>query len=290
MALILLFSFGACDVINPAEDIPAYLHVEAFDFEVSPAQGTGNQKITEGWVYVNGDFLGAYSLPATLPVLATGDTDVFIDPGIQDNGISATPDIYTFLKRYSTTITFEPQREDTIRPVTGYASNANFVFIEGFESNQHFFKEDLDNNEASKIELTTSDVFEGNSSALIRLDRDNPLAEVGSIRVDEYSPFGGTAVYIEMNYKTDVPIALGWIGYDGFGIQQNVIIDRGVNSSGEWKKIYFNFSEVINEFRITDVASYQLIIQAAIPIENGDFALDEANVLLDNIKMIQFQQ
>ncbi|NJL74770.1 MAG: hypothetical protein HC892_06765 [Saprospiraceae bacterium] len=61
----------SCDLINPAESIPAYLYITPFEFEIENTlrQGTGDQKITEAWVSIDGEFLGTYSLPALVPIL-----------------------------------------------------------------------------------------------------------------------------------------------------------------------------------------------------------------------------
>ena len=65
-----LISFiTACDIINPEEDIPAY--IEILPYEYSPESGgSSSTKITDGWIYVDGEFLGAFNLPSTIPVLA----------------------------------------------------------------------------------------------------------------------------------------------------------------------------------------------------------------------------
>ncbi|MCB0638866.1 MAG: hypothetical protein KDC54_19695, partial [Lewinella sp.] len=49
----------ACDLINPEEPIPAYLYVAPFALNTAPnIEGSNSAKITEGWVFVNGEFLG----------------------------------------------------------------------------------------------------------------------------------------------------------------------------------------------------------------------------------------
>jgi hypothetical protein len=70
---------------NP-EQIPVYLDIQPFKInETGPGKW---QNITEAWLYVNGEFLGAYSLPAKVPVLAEGNTEIWVYPGVKENGIN----------------------------------------------------------------------------------------------------------------------------------------------------------------------------------------------------------
>ena len=67
------------------EQIPAYLYIKPFTVN---AQGDASwHKVTEGWLYVNGDYLGSYTLPATVPILADGQSEVWLYPGVKKNGI-----------------------------------------------------------------------------------------------------------------------------------------------------------------------------------------------------------
>src|SRR5438067_12211826 len=98
MAIML---FTSCEIINPSEDIPSYLHVESFSVTTNnETQGSNSSKITDVWVTVDGKALGTYELPATLPVLATGSHDVILSPGILINGIAATRTAYPFYTTY----------------------------------------------------------------------------------------------------------------------------------------------------------------------------------------------
>ncbi|HQU57565.1 MAG TPA: hypothetical protein PLU64_00170, partial [Saprospiraceae bacterium] len=97
------------------------------------------------------------------------------------------------------------------------------------------------------------------------------------------SPF----VYLEVNYKSDVPVLFGLIGNRKNGIpsQEVIILDPGFVPKAEWNKIYFNLSYLINEINQEE---YQVVFQAFIPIENGQFSRKQANVWLDNIKLLHF--
>lgn len=287
LLLVAALFISACDVINPAEPVPAYLQIDNFDFTVQTGQGSASHKITDAWVYVNGDFLGAYTLPATVPIIASGSSEILIDPGIKDNGIAATPDIYPFYKRYETTIDLVGGETFLIQPRTSYVDNTNFGFIESFESANHVFRDDLDNNDSTNVELDRSDVFEGSGSGRIFINQNFPAIEVGGIKFINYPP-SGTPVYVEMDYKADVPMAIGWVAYDAVGNRLGNFVDRGVNSKDTWNKVYFNFRETIREIEILGAVSYQMVLVSTLPIEDGAFALDDAEIMIDNVKVVRF--
>ncbi len=286
--LALGFAVESCDLINPAEPIPAYLHIRPFSFSTNASQGSSSSKITDGWVYVGGDFLGAYTLPATMPVIATGEQEVQVFPGIKDNGIAALPDIYPLYERYIVAVDLSENVEDTIRPVTHYVDNVRFALLEGFENNLHTFSEDLDDNQLTTLETSSQKVFEGSQSGRIFLDQENALFTAGSDRLNVFPP-GGTPVYVEMNYQTEVPLSVGLYGYDNVGVRTFQLINRGANANEEWNKIYFNFTEEMRTLSNSNIAEYQVVLQAVIPLDEGGFTLEEANIYVDNVKLVMFE-
>ena len=170
-ACLVCFLLSGCDIINPAEDIPAYLFVEAFTLETDPeTEGSNSARITEVWLTIDGQFRGAYSLPALIPVLKNGEAQVRLDAGIKENGVTATPDIYPFYEPWEGVVNLTPEVIDTIKPVIGYRDNAKFAFIEAFETNGHIFQNILQGESENRIQLTEADVFEGNSSGTFFAD------------------------------------------------------------------------------------------------------------------------
>ncbi|MEM9821003.1 MAG: hypothetical protein AAF985_08020 [Bacteroidota bacterium] len=283
----LLLGCFSCEIINPEEDIPAYLHIKPFQFSTNPfSEGSASHSITDAWVFVDNVFLGAYKLPATLPVLATGSQEVRVSAGILDNGISALPEIYTMYEEYRTTIDLVANEEDTIQPVTRYQGNLKFLLEpqEDFEAIGLRIGEDLDNNPMTNLVRTDTEVFEGAFSGHIHLTQDQPSIETGSIRFENVPfPIGAT-VYLEMNYKTDVVVVFGVIAYDALGQRIFAEFDKGINPKDTWNKIYFNFTDEILSFSNSDqVAFYQFCIHSQL-----DSDQEEGNIYFDNMKWITF--
>ncbi len=276
--------WSGCDIVNPDEEMPAYIHIEPFEFSASiSTQGSASAKITEAWVTVGGEFLGVYSLPATLPVLAEGVTEVKVEPGIKDNGVSATPEIYPFYESYITSVDLKPTVTDSIAPSTTYKSDARFAFIEGFETTNNIFADDIDGNPQTEVISAFSDAFEGEGVGRIVLTPENPVLQVATNFDEKFSGLQerGIFVYLEMNYKSDTEVAWGVVAYpEGLFTPPDIIYDPIFVARDEWNKIYFNLSRLFfesqaEEFQITFLAQ-------------ADAGLGETVILLDNVKLVHF--
>lgn len=278
--LALVISASACELINPAEEVPAFLYIEPFEFSTDPGtEGSSSANILEVWVTVNGDFLGVYTLPASVPVLASGMTNVRLDAGIHDNGIRSTPNIYPFYEAFVQDIELAPNETDTLRPTTSYRSNVRFAFIEDFENGSRIFTEQIEGQNG----LTSSNdvIFEGNQSGEITLTVANDLVQLGTAQI--YAGLADTSplVYLEMDYRSDVPVVWGVWGFNSNN-SGDVLLQPGFRGRSDWNKIYFDLSLLILE---GNFLGHRIVLQAALP---SGSSLEEAKVYLDNIKLVHF--
>ncbi|MBK7407729.1 MAG: hypothetical protein IPL49_09480 [Saprospirales bacterium] len=286
LLLITLCSFSACDLINPEEQVPSYIYVEPYTLQLNPDVDAGSldHKITHVFAYAGAEFLGIFALPALIPVLQEGEQQLILDAGIRDNGVSTTIQIYPFYERYEKTIDLNPGQIDTLQPVTRYRSDTRVHFIEDFEAGLPVFSEDRDGNPLTFMESSTEEVFEGSKSGLISLDTLNPFFDVGTNRAQLFALKGGGKIYLEVNYKTDVDLLFGLLEIDNTGhVLSN--FEYGLLARDTWHKVYFNLTELV---LVTNADEYQVAVTGGLPIENGKFAISEAKVYLDNIKLISF--
>lgn len=289
LALPLLF-LTACDLEE--EPIPAYLHVEPFEMvSTDPgAHGSVSAKITHARLFVidkttgESHQLGMVALPATIPVLATGEQELNIDPVIKANGNSFFLQIYPFYKRFTKDVTLVPGEELSVTPVTSYKPEAVFEFIEDFEQPGHIFELDRDDNPETVLENSTKNVFEGNYSGRIYLDTANSVivAQTNGLYDLVFSEVG--KVFMEVNYKSPVQMQFGVVAVDNAGTEdpnyEFVVLEKD-----EWNKIYFDMTDLISTSGTTRFA---FIFGAGLPVENGEFSLQEAEIFLDNIKLVHF--
>src|SRR5689334_23258519 len=100
-AALLLMAY--CNLINPDEPVPVVVACDTIGFHVTNAsQGTNSSSITDMWLFVDGNLLGAFELPAHIPVLAEGSHTLTIRPGILINGIKGSRGPYPFYTSYDT--------------------------------------------------------------------------------------------------------------------------------------------------------------------------------------------
>lgn len=295
--LLSLIFFASCEIINPEEDIPAYFHITDFEIVENPDatanQGSLGHNIPNLELFVRDDInlksqrIGFISIPKTVPILANGPRVVTIDPVIRANGSSLSLRVYPFYERIVLNMDLTPGVIDTIRPVTRYKPDIEIRLLEEFESDNprsNFFQVELDGNDQTFLVNSATDAFEGGQSGYVYLDEENGAFAAATGADFEIIVAEAAQVYAEVNYKTDVNLAFGLIPLDGTSAG-TPIFDFIVLPKDEWNKIYFELTEVIIA---TGATQFKFGFGASLPLENGEFVLSEAEVFLDNVKLIHF--
>lgn len=282
--LAMVFLLSGCD--GEDEPIPAF--VEILPFEVTSdyaSEGSASAKITDAWLWVGTEFRGAYELPATVPILSTGNQLVTVFPGIKVNGFASRPEINNFYERYETTLDLPAGEITTVQPTTTYKDVTEFAYIENFDG-PHGLDEDEDGNPNTAITTNSSEAFEI-ASGVIRLDVDNNVFEASTgIRFDDI-PTNFSTVYLELDYKNDVQVAIGLIGHQQ-GLPEAKQFIFVLNTRPDWNKIYIDLTDELAASRLSE---YQIVISAVLPEDrSGNIVQDEGNVYLDNLKLVHFQQ
>lgn len=277
-AVVIIVSVNSCDIINPDEPIPSYIHIDQFTLTTSSEQGSNSSKISDAWVYVDDQLVGAFELPATFPLLFEGNHNVIIKPGIKINGIAGTRAIYPFYTFYSSNVNLIPDSIITINPDITYNAVTVFEWKEAFEDGGIT----IENTPFSDTTMEkTSDsyyVFEGNYSGIVHIDENNSLYEGRSINNYEL-PLGDSPVFLEMNYKTDNEIYLGL--YANSSSQNKPVGILYLNKSDTWNKIYINLKNAINSN--PEATEFQVFFHIA---KASD--ISNAVILFDNIKLVHF--
>lgn len=283
ISFLFLFLINGCDFINPSESIPSYIYVPDFKVVTSLSQGTNSNKITDVWVTVGNEFQGVYSLPALISVLAVGEQTVVLEAGIKDNGISAKGRVYNFYQNFQSKINLASNEVDTLLPTISYRAETRFAFIENFEQSTHLFRDLRIGDDFNKIQITREGAFEGNAGVFM-LDKNNPTVAIATLNTYNNLTTKSAAVYLEVNYKSEVDVIFGVVGYKN-GMALNTLYDPGFVARADWNKIYFNISSLVAG---SSYDAYKIILQSALPSQNNIFTKDKASVWLDNIKLVHF--
>jgi hypothetical protein len=281
--LLILSGWGLFGCAEQWEaDVPTFLKIDEFEFTTVDTQGSASSFIRDVWVYENNTFLGAYELPATVPIIGEGERQVTLFPGIREDGSSERPRL---LFLYETdTFSFMSQAGEEIyyQPETRYDDRIQFSFIEDFEDG-NLFTADLDGQDTTKLVRTMENVFEGDFSGKITVTDSFPVVVVGT--ANAYGPFleNGTQVFFEFDYNCTVPTTIGYIGQNAQGLQVDFLKVTLLPTAG-WRKAYINFSE---EFRIDQVVAAQMIIRVDLDDRFGETG-SSGTALFDNLKVIHF--
>ena len=193
MVLIILLTvvFSSCTKDQFKAEIPSYIHIESIDLETDSFEGSDSQNLTDAWVTMDGNFLGAFELPCTIPILADGAHEFRVSSGIKANGISATRIIYPFFEicdlfikdgdtyqvSNSNIVNLHRDSMVVLKATTSYKENVAFLFVEDFED-AGTVVETTENSDTSLIRTNIDSlVFEGYGSGEIHLDSNNDFFE-----------------------------------------------------------------------------------------------------------------
>lgn len=286
--ILCLLCWSACT--DEQEAVPSYIRIEPF--VVDAGGDAAWHKITDGWLYVNGEFLGAYTLPATVPVLAEGLSEVLVFPGVKENGIAGTPNIYPILTRYDRDHQLLPGQTVAVTPDARYDTGAKFPWpIErgSFDAGtaSSLVIENRDQDAGLDFELTTDGAFSGRS-LLLQVDTAHRIMQVATELVSLPATFA-KEVWMELHYKNDLPFILYLIGKDDSNAEVPLpVYQFNKTDNFSWNKIYINLTESLITLQNSD--QYRLFFQLSLqPDIQGNLPATEGKVYLDNIRLAHFE-
>ena len=275
LPLVLVLLFTSCDIINPAEDTPAFIYIEDFTVTAAGTQGSHSSKITDAWVWVGGENQGVYPLPAHIPVLQSGTQTIFVEAGIKTNGITASRESYPFYTTHEQEIDLNPNETDTIRPDISYTID-EIPFIEDFEvgNKLSIFSDSINHS----IDRELTDTLEGqlgNYFGEIVIDGD--AYEVFECGTDDLNLPTNKPVYLEMDYKCNNTMVVGLYANSNSQVEKNAIIY--LNPKTQWNKTYISLSEYLVAYN--NANSYKLFFGMI-----RDTSQAQSEMYLDNIKIV----
>ena len=245
--LILLFVLQSCDKFSGDQTIPAYLKVDSIYLKTDySSEGTASHNITDCWVYVDEEFLGAFQMPAKFPVLKEGKHKVTIFAGIKKNGIAATRTAYPFYSPITVYVNFKPDSTSSIGILeTTYLASTKFLWMEDFEKAGMT----LDTTPKSYFAIGKTPgrfplTFEGEHSGIVTLDTISKNLEC--VTQNSYTiPL--SSVYLELNFNINTDLIIGTVVYVNYSIVQQPVITL-VPTNGKWKKIYIDLTNALNTY------------------------------------------
>ncbi len=278
LLFFLCVSLTSCEKFTGDQTVPAYLSIDSIYISTDYyTQGTASQHITDAWVYVDDDFLGAYELPARFPVLKNGKHVVKVWPGIKKNGIAATRWNYEFYVPVQKNVNFTPDSTSKIGVLkSNYQTTTIFSWMEDFENVSMTL--DTTSRSSAFIDKTkpgSALTFQGNHSGMVVLDSLHDFFECQTHNeyIIPYAP-----VYLEMNFNTSNTLTIGVFTYGYTTLYQTPIITLG-STKGIWKKIYIDLTNSLNAY--TGMTTYRVYMGTF-----KDQGMKRDTILFDNFKLV----
>ena len=92
-------------------------------------------------------------------------------------------------------------------------------------------------------------------------------------------PANGTPVYLEIQYRNEVPFFIGLSGRSAL-LPSYKAFPLGLNPSDSWNKVYVNLTDILGAARLDEV---RINLGAALPEGHPG---GEAYIWIDNIKLV----
>lgn len=274
--ILFLLIISSCE--REAE-IATYFSINNFSFydlEGQINESTETTAISDGWVTINGGFLGAFETPSKIPIINIEENnEIRISPGIKENGISGSRIIYPFYNIFEVSIDNAFEEETIIiSPETSYKENTNFKFL-----NQGSFEignmlQETENSDTIPL-IQSNEVFDGEKSCAICINNSNDSYQV--ITIDEllFNNFPEN-IFLEMNFKSDIDFKIGLIRNNNI---EDKIEHMKIYKSENWKKIYLNLSSLI----IPNISNstFQIYFESEMAYNDS-----QGCTYLDNLKVV----
>ncbi len=278
---LLVLVFSSCEIINPDEDVPAKISIDEVSFKSEPLQGTDSADIKDIWIYSDNDLVGAFQIPFTAPILASGQHSITLRPGIILNGIAATRTINPFFSSQTQMVNLQAGKVVKLSPKFKYVDGVKFPWNAKGEEDFETGGISIDSvaGSSTKIFKSNEDVYEGDFSGEIFLDKGHKTYR-GKSATSFDLPKSGAYVVMELNVKnTTAPLYIGmYVLLPGSTL--NDVSHMMVNPTPNWKKLYVNFTELVSYY--PNAVSYNVTFKADLG------SLDSAKIFIDNIKIMHF--
>ncbi|PKP23539.1 MAG: hypothetical protein CVU06_07770, partial [Bacteroidetes bacterium HGW-Bacteroidetes-22] len=277
----------SCSKFEGDQTVPAFIRVDSIGLKITSIdQGSKSAYISDAWIFVDDELIGAFELPCLVPVLYQGNHSVTVKPGIRLNGLinlrSAFP-LFTSITQNlrlipdSVTVVKGSVINGKVTPMVQYAETTTIEVTEAFEDAFYVF--DTTTNSQLDMSLTPSGTpftFEGDHSGMVTLS--DTLTYFEMYTDEKYTlPRQSTPVFLEMDYMTSIPITIGVYSYSSSEIIQHPVLV--LTDMPKWQKVYVNLTPIVSSQ--TSATSFRIFIGA-----NRLESDPAGTVYLDNIKLI----
>jgi len=292
MKHLLLLISSAFLLFSCKEDTtPAWIEIPDFQLNtVEAIHGVNSHGISDAWVYMDGDALGVFELPARIPILAEGQHEFIIIAGVKNYGMNSRRIKYPFFKSYTTSLNLIKGETILVNPIITYKDEVTLALLEDFEDTGiEFTKTNISDTSLVFIEKSTHPEivkYGLRCGGIFLTETDSIFKAATSTFLD--LPKGGEDVFMEMDFLCNNSCVMGVIAQNSGATFENTPLAEifpHVNlgqSEWFWRKIYIDLKDDVNQHQ--NATSYEVYLLSV---------LDPANtfgeIYLDNIKIVRYE-
>lgn len=286
LPLLLPLLLGGCNLINPAEPVPAYVHIRPFRYVPGIADAPATQYALDATVYANNQLLGTFDLPATIPVLASGTTQITVYPSIFADGQRTLRFPYPFYAGQDLALDLKPGQTTRIEPTLAYTARTQFAFKADFQSvNALVFSLTPVSRPRYQLLINDSDSLAGSlrgsggKVGLVLGRRDTTTSFFLESDFNGTLPQRGRPVYAELDYRATMAFRVGVI-YAPDGGAPVRVADLTVYPKREWTKLYVSLIDEVSNVNLP-ATLFRLSIEGLPTGAPGEY------LALDNVRLVR---
>ncbi len=290
ITLLLTLGLSSCDEFKNGQEIPSYIYVEGFnleenpDFTFSQSSDLLTEDIRDVWVYVDNEYIGAYPIPCSIPILKEGKHKIDLRPGIIYNGMNNMREIYSFYTTHIDTLDLVPGQEIVLdkKDIMYNSEKAVMPFKETFESYfVNFRQADVILEEPLTMTVIRNDSVEyGSNCGAIYFEEGgyNKYISVDSIFCNN-----SLGLILEIDYNSNIPFEIGLYGKNSSASANKYIsaVRLTPTKNNKWQKSYIILTKA------WDILEYPSIFYIYLEAFNPDNTKNSF-VHVDNIKVLHF--
>lgn len=279
MGLLLVLALTGC--VNSWDGPPHFVHIDAIQLELSSEEGAATERIEEVWVYSETDVLGAFPLPADIPLSPEqlgSSAEITFSAGIRANAISSTRQPYPFYDAVVENLDIDYGGFDTLALTVGYTELTEVIVAEDFETANRFQESVTSSGQVIRTE-DPAFVLDGVGSGLIVLDSVHHTV-ISSTNEQEYDLGTNGPVWLELDYSCTQPFWIGLYVKNAVNAQRVPILILN-STDGERNKIYLDLGPVVRTS--PDATHYEITLDAYY-----DGSAESTFVMVDNFKLLRY--
>jgi hypothetical protein len=285
--LIVLIVQSSCEKFEGSQTVPAYISIDTFLLVPNSLLELGKltHRITDVWVFVDDQTIGAFELPAErIPVLAEGKHKLTLYAGILYNGMSGTRGAYDFLEpAVYPEFNFIVDSIQKVNPSVKYSNTTIISWFEDFDDGTISLKPSTDSDTSLQFfPYEPPHPLLGNASGIGYLDAEQTVLEVASYNEDVIGielPQNSKPVFLEMDYNIDNSLIVGLFVIEiGGQITQHPVVVLNP-TGGEWRKVYVNLTPSVTNYYNADYFNVFFRLEK-------ESLVGSSVIKLDNLKLL----